>query len=168
MKPKIIASAVAAALLIAAGFATAIISAPSSAVAQEDDSEDQDVKPYGLRHGAGVLDEVLSDLVDEGVLDQDQADAVLDALETKATELKEEHEANRELLEELFSDGVLTSEEAEQLPDDHFLLSERFDEAWADGELTREEIGQMHPFRRGFREGFERGFHFSNDTSEDA
>jgi len=157
MRNKIIASLIAGAVLVAAGFATAAISSPSAASAQE--TTDESEVPH---RGFGLLSEVLADLVDDDVIDQDQADAIVDAVETKMSEIREEKEGDLSLLRDLLEDGVLTSQEAEQLPDDHFLLSERFDEAWEDGQLTRDELG----FRRGFRRGFHRGFHFGYDFAD--
>lgn len=153
MRNKIIASLVAGGVLVAAGVATAAISFPSPASAQETTDERE-----APTRGFGLLGEVLSDLVDDGVIDQGQADAIRDALENKAQDLREQRDADRALLRELLKDGVLTEEEAEQLPDDHFLLSDRFDEAWEDGQLTRDELG----FGRAFRRGFHRGFHFGH------
>jgi polyhydroxyalkanoate synthesis regulator phasin len=153
MRNKITAAFVAGGVLILAGLATAAISAPSAASAQDDEFERDHPHP-----GVDILNVVLSDLVEEGVLDQEQADAVIDAVESKADQLRETREAGRTLLRGLFEDGVLTADEAEQLPEDHFLLSERFDEAWEDGELTRDELG----FRRGFRRGFHHGYQFGS------
>jgi len=153
MRNKIIAAFVAGGVLILAGMATAAVSAPSVASAQDDEYERDHPHP-----GFEILNDALADLVEEGVLDQDQADAVIDAVETKADELREEREAGRTLLRGLLEDGVLTADEAEQLPEDHFLFSERFDEAWEDGELTRDELG----FRRGFRRGFHHGYRFGS------
>jgi competence protein ComGC len=153
MRNKVIASLTAGGVLIVAGFATAAIAAPSTASAQEATDKSQ-VAPRGF----DLLGEALSDLVDEGVIDQAQADAVVEAVQDKADAFREERESAMALLRELLEDGVLTSAEADQLPDGHFLLTERFDEAWEDGQLTRDELGFGHAFRRGFH----RGFHFGN------
>lgn len=153
MNNKILAALVAGGLLVGAGFLTSVVSAPGTAAAQEDDAviEDQGPIPRIL----GFLGEVLDGLVGDGTITQDQADAIAEAAEDKATELKEEREALHELIEGFLDDDVLTEDEAAQLPDDHYLLSDVFDEAWEDGELTTEEIREIrpHPRRRAFIHG---------------
>lgn len=154
MSNKVWAAIVAGGLLVGAGFVTSIVASPGIAIAQEETEPTEDEGPFSRIFG--FLGEVLDGLVGDGTITQEQADAVLEASEDKATALREEHEANRQLLRELLDDDVITEEEAGQLPDDHPLLSERYDEAWEDGELTRDEL---RPFsRRGlFKKGFELG-----------
>ncbi|MGD2059817.1 MAG: hypothetical protein PVF87_03035 [Acidimicrobiia bacterium] len=153
MGKKIWTAFIAGCLLVGAGFVTSLISSPGTAVALEErDTDDSGPFPRVL----GFLEEVLNGLVGDGTLTQEQADAVAQAAEDKAGELRDEREAERNLLRSFLEDGVITEDEASQLPDDHPLLSERFDDAWEDGELTREEIGPHHrdrPFKRGFRLG---------------
>ncbi len=161
MRKSVFAALAAGAILVAAGFTTAAISAPSAASAQESAENDGDTEGR-----LGILDGVLSELVDEGVIDDNQAAAILGAVEERREEIIEEKMAERELLRELFTDGVLTRDEASQLPDDHYLLSEDFDEAWEDGELTRDEIPRHPRFKRGFRHGFRFGSMFS-EAAED-
>jgi hypothetical protein len=155
MRDRVLVAVVAGGLLVGAGFVTSFISAPATAEAQEE--EDGEKRGLFPRLG-GFFDELLDELVDDGTITQDQADAIVAAAEEKAAELREELTAQRELLRSLLEDDVLTEEEASQLPDDHWLLSDRFDEAWEDGELTRDEIGELHPrpgraFRFGLRFG---------------
>ena len=146
MKKKLLAALIAGSTLVGAALVASVIS-PATAEAH--------IGGAGVGRGGEILEQVLDDLVAEGTIDQDQADAVLGAIEDKADELREEREAMHELLQSLFEDGVMTSEEAEQLPSDHPLLSETFDEAWADGELTREEVSELrpHPRRNAFKKG---------------
>ena len=146
MKNKLLAALIAGSTLVVAALVASVIS-PAVAEAH--------IGPGGDGRGVEILGEVLDELVAEGTIDQGQAEAVLTAIEAKADELREEREAMRELLQSLFEDGVMTSEEAEQLPDDHPLLSETFDEAWADGELTGEEVAELrpHPRRSAFKKG---------------
>jgi hypothetical protein len=96
-------------------------------------------------------------MVGSGDLSQEDADAVLTAVESAAEEAKAEREAIHEAIRSALEDGVLTTAEAEAagLPDDHWLYSDALDEAWADGELTTEEIREArpHPGRDRFRKG---------------
>lgn len=155
MRNKIIAALVAGGLLVGAGFVTSIVSTPGTASAQEEGAEeDRGIIHRGIEFLGGVLDE----LVGEGTIEPDQADAILDAVEEKATEIKEERVALREEIKGHLEDGVLTEDEASSLPEDHWLLSEVFDEAWSDGELTTEEIREARPHPR--RDAFKRGARF--------
>lgn len=153
MNKKVLAAIVAGGLLVGAGLVTTIVSAPATASAQE---ETETVENGPLPRIMDFLGDVLDGLVGDGTIDQEQADAILDATEERASELRAERDEQRELLEGLLDDGVITTEEASELPDDHFLFSERFDEAWEDGELTKEELrphGPRGPFERGLRFG---------------
>ncbi len=154
MRSKVMAALVAGGLLVGAGFVTSMVSAADPASAQEDSTAQDESRGFFAR-GMEFLGGVLDDLVGEGTITSDQATAVLEAVEEKAAELKEEREALREEIEGYLEDGVLTSDEAANLPDDHWLLSDVFDEAWEDGELTTEEIREArpHPRRDAFRHG---------------
>jgi polyhydroxyalkanoate synthesis regulator phasin len=156
MGNKILAALVAGGLLVGAGLLTSVVSSPGTALAQEetDSSDDRSPVPRIL----GFLGEVLHDLVGEGTITQDQADAIVDATESKATEIKEEREALRDLIQGLLDDDVVTEVEAAQLPEDHWLVSDVFDDAWEDGELTVEEIRELRPHPR--REAFKNGLRF--------
>ncbi|MFZ0013002.1 MAG: hypothetical protein WAL25_02695 [Acidimicrobiia bacterium] len=155
MKSKIWAALIVGGLLVGAGFVTSVVSSPGTASAQETTDEGDFEGP--VPRIMGFLGGVLDGLVSDGTIDQDQADAIVDAAEAKATELREEHEADRKLLEQFLEDDVITQDEAAQLSDDHPLLSDRFDGAWEDGELTRDELrGFGHHLGLG---RFRRGFH---------
>ena len=157
MAKKVWVAVVAGGLLVGAGLISSVVSAPETALAQEDgDTEEKGLLPRAF----GFLEEVLGGLVDDGTLTQDQADAVLEASEAKATELREQRQAERDQLESMLEDGVITEEEASQLPDDHPLFSDRYDEAWEDGELSADELrgfrrngGRLDSFRHGMRFG---------------
>lgn len=154
MGKKIWAAIIAGGLLVGAGFVTSIVSAPGTAAAQDETDEAGEDGPFPRI--LGFLGEILDDLVGDGTITQDQADAVTDAAEEKAAEIREEKRAEREQLRELLEDDVITEEEAQELPDDHPLRSDRYDEAWEDGELTRDELrpfSRRHFFKRGFRLG---------------
>lgn len=148
MRNKIIAALVAGGLLVGAGFATSVVSAPGTASAQEDGAEES---KEGVGHIFGFLEGVLSDLVGDGTINQGQADAIVSAAETKAVEIRKEREAVHELFKSLIDDGVLTEDEAAQIPTDHWVFNDAFNEAWADGELTTEEMRENRPKRARFR-----------------
>jgi hypothetical protein len=158
MRNKIVAATVAGGLLVGAGLVTAVVSSPVTANAQVETDTTEDRGP--IPRIIGFLGEVLNDLVGNDTITQDQADAIVAATEAKATELREEHEAERELFRGLLEDGVLTEDEATQLPDDHWVFSERFDQAWEDGELTTDELGEF--LRHGRRDAFRRGLRFGS------
>jgi hypothetical protein len=154
MSKKIWTAMIAGGLLVAAGFATSVVSAPGAALAQEETDDGGREGP--LPRVLGFLEDVLDDLVSDGTLTQEQAEAVVEAANDRADEIRAEHDAQRELLADLLEDDVITEEEAEQLPDDHPLLSDRYDEAWQDGELARDELrpfSRHHSFKRGVRLG---------------
>jgi hypothetical protein len=161
LKNKILAAAVAATILVAAGVATAAITSPGVASAQEDSedsSEETNVRPF--KNHRPILEDVLSDLVADGILDQDQADAIVEALEEKASELRSEAENLRGLISGFLEDGVITAEELDQLPDVFpFNNLERFfGDALDDGELTLDEFKEAWP--RPKRGAFLRGARF--------
>lgn len=155
MRNKIIASLVAGGLLVGAGFVTSVVSAPDTAVAQEQTTEEDGGI---LNRGLDFLGDVLDDLVGDGTIESAQADAILDAVEEQAAEMKAERESLREEIKGYLEDGVLTEAEAANLPEDHWLLSDVFDEAWADGELTTDEIREARPHPR--RDAFKHGARF--------
>ncbi|MGH3649882.1 MAG: hypothetical protein ACRDU9_04165 [Acidimicrobiia bacterium] len=164
MSNRIVAALVAGGLLVGAGLVTSVVSSPVTALAQEEGEDSDDRSP--IPRILGFFGEVLDELVGDGTITQDQADAIAEAAEAKATEVKEERRALRELTRELLDDGVITEDEATQLPDDHRLFGDVFDEAWEDGELTTEEIreAQPHPRRDVFKRGFRLGLMFDKDA----
>ncbi|HZD23919.1 MAG TPA: SHOCT domain-containing protein [Acidimicrobiia bacterium] len=162
MGNKVLVAFVAGGLLVGAGFVTSMVSSPGVAAAEEETNDDRSDAP--ILHDFGLLGEVLDDFVDDGTISQDQADAIVEAVEDRAVELREERRSTLEKLGELLDDGVITEEEASELGEDNFLFSERFDEAWEDGELSADELGGLfHPFHRGaFRRGFRLGALFDD------
>lgn len=158
MREKVLAATVAGGLLISAGFVAAVVSAPGIASAQEDTTEADNVRPHH-RHGA-LLQEVLDDLVADGTISQDQADAIKDALAAKAEAFQAEKEELRQLIAGFLDDDVITADELAQLPADHIFNDPDgpFADAVADGELTRDEIAEVIPHQR--RDSFRRGVRF--------
>jgi hypothetical protein len=116
-----------------------------------------------LASGAGaILGDVLDDLVADGTIDQEQADAIEDAVEQRVTDLREEAERLREeaqrlreQIREFLEDGTLSEDELAQLPEDHPLRN--LDAFLDDGQLTEDELRQLGGIG-GF--GFGRGGHF--------
>ncbi len=156
---KALTAVIAAGVLVAGAFvATAI--AGNQVSAQEAPSEDSAVERPDHPGRGEVLDEVLSGLVADGVIDQGQADAVAAALEAKVEELREQREQWREdnpgrfdrgfrrgfRLGGLLEDGVIDAAEIAALPDDHPLKDTNGPAAkyLDDGQLTADELHQLH------------------------
>lgn len=153
MRTKIVAAFVAGGLLVGAGFLTAVITLPGTAQAQEDATETEDRGP--ISRLIGFLGDVLDGLVEDGTITQDQADAIVEATNTRVDEVRDQHRARHEQLSGLLEDEVITEDEASKLPDQHWLFGGAFDEAWEDGELTIEELRDARPFRGGHDFGHE-------------
>jgi hypothetical protein len=127
--------------------ATAVLAASGSQAAAS-------VLSTAADRATSVLSEVLDGLVDDGTIDQSQADAVLDAVDTRIEELRAEKEALREQMSTFLEDGTLTEEELSQLPEDHPLRN--LDQFLDDGQLTEDELSQLRgPF--GFGPGGRHG-----------
>jgi len=101
-----------------------------------------------LLAAGSLLQDVLDDLVGEGVIDQSQADAIADELETRVAEkraemkqLREQAQATLEQLRTFLEDGVISAEELAQLPADSPLRN--LDSFLDDGQLTTEELQQL-------------------------
>ena len=162
-------TAVLAALVLVAGAFAATAIAGGSATAQTSDEEGTDqARPDRPQRGA-ILDEVLSDLVADDVINQEQADAIADALMAKAEELREQREQFREEyggrfergfkrgfhLGALLEDGVIDSDELAELPDDHPLKDPNGPAAkyLGDDQLTTDELKmlreELHEQRHG-------------------
>ena len=153
---KLIWLPLAGSLLIAGA---AVATAAPDAV---DSAADAIVTPI---HRAGAfLQEVLDELVDEGVINQQQSDAIVERVDERAEEKRAEFEARREEMREVaeqlrsfLEDDVVTQAELEQLPEDHPLRN--LDSYLEDGQLTRDELRELAPFGgRGFGPGG-RGHH---------
>lgn len=128
--------------LLVIGGATAVVAAPDAV----DDTVGQ-VSNAATVAGS-FLSDVLADLVTDGVINQQQADAIVEAVDTRAEEKRAEMEQMRELVTSFLEDGVISAEELEQLPADHPWRN--LDEFLADGQLTLDELQQLRgPFGRG-------------------
>jgi hypothetical protein len=166
---KIIASVAAAGVLVVGAFAASTIST-SEASAQTEETPvvtDEVRRP----HPGAILDEVLADLVADGTLEPDEADAVKSAMSDKWDELKEEFGDRKERrahrrdmhdkIQLWLEDGVITADELAELDVD----LPRFEdgplaEALEDGQITQaewdafiEERKDRHEARQGAAEG---------------
>jgi polyhydroxyalkanoate synthesis regulator phasin len=140
---------------LGAGIAAASSPAPS------DGSGEEPVKTEGfgvVRDGVSLLDEVLSDLVSSGVITQEQSEAITQALTDKAEERRAEFEAERERLQEMWTqirgfleDDVITEDEIAQLPANNPFSN--LQDILADGQITRDELESVAPFGGTFIEG---------------
>jgi hypothetical protein len=158
MRNKIVAVAVAGGLVLGTGiFAVLVVDSGVAFASDETDfaSGGDSDRPHH-RHRA-ILEEVLEDLVASGTIDQDQVDAITEALVAKAESLRAERDEVRDLIEGFLDDDVITEDELAQLPDDHPFNNPDGRPAGAleDGQLTRAEIEQARPHPRG--EWFKRG-----------
>lgn len=153
MKQKLLAATVVGGLMVGVGFLTAAISTPVVASAQDDSpdsSEEAHVGPF--KNHRPVLEDVLSDLVEDGTIDQSQADAIVEAFNAKTAELRTAAQDLRGLIAGFVADGVITAEELDQLPDVFPFnnLERLFGDALDDGELTLDEFKEAFPRpRRG-------------------
>ncbi len=164
---KVLAALAASGVLIAGGFVTAAVSAPTSAVAQEAlETTDDVVRP---EKGA-ILDEVLEQLVADGVIDSDQATKIKDALVAKHEELREQfgdrrhgfrghggfRGEDRPDMRGFLEDGVIDDDELAQLPEGHPLTDPEGPAAeyLDDGQLTAEELEELHAELGDRRHGF--------------
>jgi hypothetical protein len=125
----------------------------------QDDGTDTETSPStgGLRvhvDGDGILTEVLADLVTSGVITQDQSDSITEALTTRVEERRAEAEAQRQQMEEMWTqvqgfleDGVITADEIAQLPADNPFSN--IENILEDGQITLEELQSVGHFGLG-------------------
>ena len=91
-----------------------------------------------------LLEDVLSDLVEEGTLSQNQSDSVLSAVKSKKLAIKAEREEIKNLINEMLGDGKITIVELDSVATidqekiDRF--KERFSEELEDGVISEEEF----------------------------
>lgn len=146
---KVIASMIATGVLVVGAFAVSTITS-SEASAQTDETPaatDEVRRP----HGGAALDQVLGDLVEDGTLNQDQADAVKEAMIAKRDELKEKFGDRRERIARRhdmrknirawLEDGVITADELSGIPEDSPIFADDspLADALEDGEITQAE-----------------------------
>ncbi|MCZ7532221.1 MAG: YckD family protein [Acidimicrobiia bacterium] len=147
---KIIVSLAAAGVLVAGAFvASSVTGSAAEAQTAEDNATEQVERPAP----GSILEDVLSELVADGTITQDQADAVKEALEAKHEEMKEnrpdgperrKHRRRaimRHRVMELLDDGVISADEIAELPDGHPFKDADgpFAELIEDGQITQAE-----------------------------
>ena len=154
---RIIASLAAVGVLVAGGLAVSMISG-DTALAQVAPQPTESDDATGPREAA--LDEVMSGLVADGVITQEQADAVKEALQAKGEELRAERQerraerkAQRELIRSFLEDDVIDANELAQLGDDHPLNDPDGPAApyLDDGQLTKDELRELRAEHGRFR-----------------
>lgn len=158
MRNKVVTVAIAGGLVMGTGIFAASVFGPGVAFAQEEsDSTAGEVSDRPHNRQNAILEEVLEDLVASGTIEQEQADAITEALVVKAESIRAQRQEVRDLIRGSLEDGVMTEDELAQLPDDHPFNDPdgSFAEALQDGELTRAEIAQVRPHPR--RDWFNRG-----------
>ena len=102
-------------------------------------------------HPADLAEEVLSDLVGQNVITQDQSDAIVAALEAAFDERRADAEARMEEMrqtweqvEGFMEDGAITQDEVDTLSDDN-PLRQAFDSIAEDGQITLEQLRELGP-----------------------
>ena len=145
---KIIASIAAAGILVVGAFAASTIT--SSEVSAQTDEAPAATDEVRRPNPGAILDQVLGDLVEDGTLEQSQADAVKNGLESKRDELKERfgdrkdrrahRQEMRESIEAWLEDGVITADELAELEVDLPIHEDGpLAEALKDGQITQAE-----------------------------
>jgi hypothetical protein len=156
MSTKIMAAVAAGAILVVAGFVFSAVSLPGTAGAQDESSSEESVAPRAL----GFLERVLDELVAEGTIDQEDADAVLAAVEEEIQAFQEEHphwaHPRRHLFGKgarigaLLDDGGITQEEYDSIPENSPFRDIDIGEALEDGLITPGELRDiLREHRRG-------------------
>jgi polyhydroxyalkanoate synthesis regulator phasin len=149
MSRKLKAAIAAGALLGVAALVFSLLSFPGVAGAQEESTDGETVAPRAL----GFLERVLDELVSEGTIDEEDADAVLTAVEEEIQEFREAHpewaHPRRHLLQKgarigaLLDEGGITQEEYDALPEHSRLRDIDIGDALDDGLITPEELRQI-------------------------
>jgi polyhydroxyalkanoate synthesis regulator phasin len=117
-----------------------------------------------IARAGSFLQDVLDELVGEGVIDQDQSDAIVERVDERLSDKRAEFEARREemlqvreQLQSFLEDDVITQAELDQLPADHPLRN--IDSLLEDGQISREELAQLGRWGGPGRGLGERGHH---------
>ncbi len=122
--------------------------AATAPVAGQGDQQGEQPPFIGGDH-EGLLTQVLADLVDKNVINEDQSNAITQALKDKAAALQTQAEQRRALLKSFIQDGVITQAEIDQLPaDDPF--RQAFDSIAQNGQINVDQLRGLGP---GFGHG---------------
>lgn len=159
MRKTIIAMLAAAAVLVVGGAVGALAQTDTTSTT----TATTDTAPFFGRHADGPraegphLQDLLDEMVTDGVITDAQASDISTWLEEKRATMEQDREARQAAFQEAWSDGVLTTEEAQALGGNGPLLDPNgpLADAWADGQLTKAEVqafqAQMGP--RGHHRG---------------
>jgi hypothetical protein len=141
MRKTLIAMLAAAAVLVMGG----ALGATAQTGADASDENESAVIERPLR--VPMLERVLDEMVEDGVIDADHATAIAEWLANRRAELHAARDEWRDAWTAAWEDGVLTADEAADLPFADRLLADDgpFAEAWEDGQLTREEFDSARP-----------------------
>ena len=141
------------------------------ATAQTDqaDSAATDAPTVQMNRGERISS-FFDEMVDQGVISQDQADSMLSELEARREARVAEREERREAFESAWEDDVLTVEELEELGADRILAEDGpFAEALEDGQITRDEFEEVRAeFGPRRHRGHGRGFGAAETGAADA
>jgi polyhydroxyalkanoate synthesis regulator phasin len=110
-------------------------------------------RPFGLKGAAeDILNKVLSDLVADGTITQEQADAITNGLKTEIAnrqaeleQLRQQWQETRGQLKTFLKDGVITQDEIDTLPADNPLRI-AFDSIAENGQVTVDQLRDFLPF----------------------
>lgn len=158
MFSKVVLSVAAGALILIIGLVVWAVVGSESAGPDEDLAAQEPAGPGVMR----VLEDVLEDLVDEGRIGEDHAEAVLEAVESELEDLDERRPrldrshpgrgpfGSGARLARLLDRGGITEDEYEALDDDHYLKQVDIGAALDDGLITPRELLDI---RRGHKRG---------------
>lgn len=148
-------------IAIAVG-ALLVVGATAAYAQTDDDTTETPIERVGT-----MIADVLADLVDDGTITADQAEAVETALVDAREARHAERAAMHEAFEAALEDGVITADEAADLPERLTDPDGPLADAWADGELTQEELDEARAEfggRRGHRGPGGQGFQGPAET----
>lgn len=160
---RILASIAAAGILAVGAFAAVSISASGAEAQVDDRPAETTVTDSAAEDRPTPFVDILDELVADGTLTQDQADAVLERFRAAWEEGADEREERRERrqahrrwhfkaqVERLLEDGVITADEIAELPDGHPFNDPDgpFAELLEDGQITQAEWDAWLEERRG-------------------
>lgn len=147
--------------ILAAAVGLMVLAGATVAFAQTNESATSTTTATGAsadRLFGGYAD-VLDGLVTDGTLTQEQADAVVAALEAHHAAMHAQRDTVRAAMQEAWSDGVITEDELSALPNGGSRLTDPdgpLAEYWEDGQLTQEELDEARSegfIGRGGRHG---------------
>ncbi len=147
---RLIASLLAAGVLVGGAATTAFLTGTTYALAEE--STTGTVSADAPRRPGALLDEVLGGLVTDGVITDEQRQAIEDAMGARIEEIRAAHPGfpggrhrGPRVPGGFLDDGVITADEIAQLPEGHPFRQGKGPAAQFldDGQITAEELQQM-------------------------